>query len=91
MATSSVKPISDSTLASNPNINTTENNALSTNLGLLNLNTNLNLANNILIAKFDYSAKEPHELDLKKSERLILIDNTKNWWIVKKCDSNQTG
>lgn len=59
--------------------------------GLLNLNTNLNLTSIILIAKFDYESKEQHELDLKKSERLILIDNTKNWWLVKKCDSDQTG
>lgn len=59
--------------------------------GLVNLNTNLNLTNIILIAKFDYESKEQHELDLKKNERLILIDNTKNWWLVKKCDSDQTG
>jgi hypothetical protein len=88
MATSSVKAISDTTLASNT---TTADNGLSTSLGLVNLNTNLNLANIILIAKFDYSAKEQHELDLKKYERLVLIDNTKNWWLVKKFDNNQTG
>jgi hypothetical protein len=59
--------------------------------GLVNLNTNLNLTSTILVAKFDYESKEQHELDLKKYERLILIDNTKNWWLVKKCDSDQTG
>jgi hypothetical protein len=59
--------------------------------GLLNLNTNLSLTNTILIAKFDYESKESHELSLKKNERLILIDNSKNWWLVKKQDTNQTG
>lgn len=63
----------------------------SSNAKMLNLNTNLNLTNIILIAKFDYEAKEQHELDLKKYERLILIDNTKNWWLVKRCDNDQTG
>lgn len=29
--------------------------------------------NVILVAKFDYKAKEPNELDLKKSERLFLL------------------
>ena len=47
--------------------------------------------NVILVAKFDYQSKEAHELDLKKNERLILIDNSKNWWLVRKCDSDQTG
>lgn len=60
--------------------------------GVLNLNTaNLAPANTILIAKFDYESKEAHELSLKKNERLVLIDNTKNWWLVKKHDSDQTG
>ena len=59
--------------------------------GVLNLNTNLSLTNTILIAKFDYESKESHELSLKKNERLILIDNSKNWWLVKKQDTNQTG
>lgn len=48
----------------------------------------------ILVAKFDYSAKEPHELDLKKGERLFLIDNSKQWWLVRKLEltgNEQTG
>jgi hypothetical protein len=63
----------------------------SVNNGVVNLNTNLYLTNVILIAKFDYESKEPHELDLKKNERLVLIDNSKNWWLVKKHDSDLTG
>lgn len=63
----------------------------SNNSGVLNLNTNLYLTKIILVAKFDYESKEQHELDLKKNERLILIDNSKNWWLVKKFDSEQTG
>jgi hypothetical protein len=47
--------------------------------------------NTILVVKFDYVAKEPHELDIKKGERLVLIDNSKNWWLVRKLDSDQTG
>jgi hypothetical protein len=45
----------------------------------------------ILIAKFDYASKEEHELDLKKNERLILIDNSKKWWLVRKMESEKTG
>ena len=51
----------------------------------------LPLTNIVLVAKFDYKSKEPEELDLRKSERLILIDNSKNWWLVKKCDTYETG
>lgn len=54
------------------------------------LNTT-SLTNVILVAKFDYQSKEPHELDLKKNERLLLIDNSKNWWLVRKMDNDQTG
>lgn len=45
----------------------------------------------ILVAKFDYVSKEEHELDLKKNERLILIDNSKKWWLVRKMESDKTG
>lgn len=45
----------------------------------------------ILVAKFDYSAKEPHELELKKGDRLHLIDNSKQWWLVRRVESEQTG
>ena len=71
--------------------------------GLLTLNLNQSNAtsqaqntttpdlNIILVGKFDYKAKEAHELDIKKNERLILLDNSKNWWLVRKLDSDQTG
>ncbi len=58
---------------------------------LMNSNNTNNNNNAILIAKFDYESKESNELDLKKNERLILIDNSKNWWLVKKMHSDQTG
>ena len=51
----------------------------------------LTLTNVILVAKFDYKSKEPEELDLRKNERLVLINNSKNWWLVKKCDTDETG
>lgn len=35
-----------------------------------------------LIAKYDYTAKGPQELDLKKNERLTLLDDSKPWWKV---------
>ena len=55
------------------------------------LNTTAINNNIILVAKFDYQSKETHELELKKGERLLLIDNSKNWWLVRKVDSDQTG
>ena len=45
----------------------------------------------ILVAKFDYQKKDSQELDLKKNERLILLDNSKKWWLVQKIDKNDTG
>lgn len=56
-------------------------------------NTSSSSGGVVLIAKFDYSAKEPHELDLKKGERLFLIDNSKQWWLVRRLDAGceQTG
>lgn len=62
-------------------------------------NTSLSSSNNsnakqseiVLVAKFDYDSKEANELSLKKNERLILIDNSKSWWLVKKVDSEQVG
>jgi hypothetical protein len=45
----------------------------------------------ILIAKFDYQKKDAQELDLKKNERLVLLDNSKKWWLVQKIDRNDTG
>lgn len=55
------------------------------------VNHTLNGNQIILVAKFDYKSKEPSELDLRKHERLLLIDNSKNWWLVRKLDSDLTG
>jgi NCK adaptor protein len=36
----------------------------------------------IVIAKYDYTAQGNQELDLKKNEKLILLDDSKHWWKV---------
>lgn len=38
-----------------------------------------------VIAKYDYQAQGSHELGLRKSERLLLIDDSKHWWRVMNC------
>lgn len=45
----------------------------------------------MLVAKFEYKSKDEQELDLRKNEKLILLDNSKNWWLVQKCETNQIG
>jgi hypothetical protein len=35
-----------------------------------------------VIAKYDYQAAGPQELDLKKNERLVLLDDSMHWWKV---------
>lgn len=35
-----------------------------------------------VIAKYDYKAQGGQELDMKKHERLMLLDDTKHWWKV---------
>lgn len=42
-----------------------------------------------VIAKYDYTAENGQELSIKKSERLILLDNSKDWWRVKNADNKQ--
>ncbi|XP_076343991.1 SH2/SH3 adapter protein dreadlocks-like [Tachypleus tridentatus] len=43
-----------------------------------------------VIAKYDYTAQGSQELDIKKGERLLLLDDSKHWW--KVCNSkNQFG
>ncbi|KAL4616815.1 cytoplasmic protein NCK1-like [Arapaima gigas] len=44
----------------------------------------------IVIAKFDYTAQQDQELDIKKNERLWLLDDSKSWWRVRNA-TNQTG
>ncbi|XP_022242204.1 cytoplasmic protein NCK1-like isoform X1 [Limulus polyphemus] len=43
-----------------------------------------------VIAKYDYAAQGSQELDIRKGERLLLLDDSKHWW--KVCNSkNQFG
>lgn len=44
----------------------------------------------IVVAKWDYTAQQDQELDIRKNERLFLLDDSKNWWRVRNA-SNQTG
>ncbi|XP_063070295.1 cytoplasmic protein NCK2a [Engraulis encrasicolus] len=44
----------------------------------------------IVIAKWDYTAQQDQELDIRKNERLWLIDDSKTWWRVRNA-SNRTG
>ncbi|XP_030642839.1 cytoplasmic protein NCK2a [Chanos chanos] len=44
----------------------------------------------IVIAKWDYTAQQDQELDIRKNERLWLLDDSKTWWRVRN-GSNQTG
>lgn len=36
-----------------------------------------------VVAKYDYTAQGSQELDIKKNERLLLIDDSKHWWKVQ--------
>lgn len=44
----------------------------------------------LLIAKYDYVAQGSEELDLKKNEKLTLLDDSKHWWKVLN-SKNQAG
>ena len=44
----------------------------------------------IVVAKWDYTAQQDQELDIRKNERLFLLDDTKTWWRVRNA-TNQTG
>lgn len=37
----------------------------------------------VVIAKYDYKAENGQELDIKKNERLVLLDDTREWWKVQ--------
>ncbi|XP_069104040.1 cytoplasmic protein NCK2-like [Argopecten irradians] len=37
----------------------------------------------IVIAKYDYKAENAQELDIKKNEKLVLLDDTRGWWKVQ--------
>jgi NCK adaptor protein len=43
-----------------------------------------------VIAKYDYRAQESQELNLRKLERLSLLDDSRNWWKVAN-DQGQIG
>lgn len=36
-----------------------------------------------MVAKYDYSAQGAQELDLRKNERYLLLDDSKHWWRVQ--------
>ncbi|XP_013419624.1 cytoplasmic protein NCK2 [Lingula anatina] len=44
----------------------------------------------MVIAKYDYQAQDGQELDIKKNEKLILLDDSKTWWKVQNA-RNQAG
>ncbi|KPP74448.1 cytoplasmic protein NCK2-like [Scleropages formosus] len=44
----------------------------------------------IVIAKWDYTAQQEQELDIRKNERLWLLDDSKTWWRVRNA-TNRTG
>ena len=44
-----------------------------------------------LVAKYDYLAENAVELTMKKGDRLLLVDDTKDWWKVKALDSGREG
>jgi NCK adaptor protein len=43
-----------------------------------------------VVAKYDYAAQGAQELDLRKNERYLLLDDTKHWWRVQNT-RNQSG
>uniref|UniRef100_A0A8C7NXJ3 Cytoplasmic protein n=1 Tax=Oncorhynchus mykiss TaxID=8022 RepID=A0A8C7NXJ3_ONCMY len=43
-----------------------------------------------VVAKWDYTAQQDQELDIRKNDRLTLLDDSKTWWRVRNA-SNQTG
>ncbi|XP_071950211.1 cytoplasmic protein NCK2-like [Antedon mediterranea] len=44
-----------------------------------------------VIAKWDYDAKQEEELNLRKNEKLVLLNDTKSWWQVQKLNSGECG
>ncbi|XP_014253297.1 cytoplasmic protein NCK1 isoform X2 [Cimex lectularius] len=41
-----------------------------------------------VVAKYDYAALGPEELDLRKNERYLLLDDSKHWWRVQNSRNN---
>ncbi|XP_033124893.1 cytoplasmic protein NCK2-like isoform X2 [Anneissia japonica] len=44
-----------------------------------------------VIAKWDYDAKQEEELNLRKNEKLVLLNDSKSWWQVQKLHSGECG
>lgn len=44
-----------------------------------------------LVAKYDYRAENALELTMRKGERLLLVDDTKDWWKVRSPDTGREG
>ncbi|KAH9645473.1 hypothetical protein HF086_003490 [Spodoptera exigua] len=40
-----------------------------------------------VVAKYDYAAQGAQELDLRKNERYLLLDDSKHWWRVQNARS----
>lgn len=40
-----------------------------------------------VIAKYDYTAQGAQELDLRKNEKYLLLDDSKHWWRVQNARS----
>lgn len=43
-----------------------------------------------VVAKYDYTAQGAQELELRKNERYMLLDDSKHWWRVQN-SRNQSG
>lgn len=39
-----------------------------------------------VVAKYDYDAQDAQELTISKNERLVLLDDSRNWWKVINVD-----
>ncbi|BFZ06131.1 hypothetical protein BsWGS_09170 [Bradybaena similaris] len=44
-----------------------------------------------LVAKYDYNAENSQELSMRKGERLLLVDDTKDWWKVRSPETGREG
>lgn len=91
--TTMVTTMSSGQVHSNHHLSTTSTSASSsspTSTNNIVVSTPSPLTSVVLVAKFDYTAKDAHELDLRKGERLYLIDNSKQWWLVRRIDSHNT-
>lgn len=47
-------------------------------------------SNQQFVARFDYQATEPHELTISRGERLVVLDSSREWWVVQN-EERQTG